>query len=96
MDSYFSPVCIRPLFLMDDIKDASHCGLLTGVIYSFFFSALLIGIFIYLYHKKELLFVYIPIACLILLWIIVPNIFKEGYKHRWTGYNEAKTQFKNE
>ncbi len=93
MSKFLNSSCLTPLYLTDDEGTAMHCGLLNGIVYSLFFTPIVLFIFYKMYLKPEMYsynFVkYGLIITLLIIWIGFPLFIRFAYKQMWNGYNQT-------
>src|SRR5271156_4967195 len=98
---YFDPNCIKPIYLMDDEKQAMNCGTVTGITYSSIISIFVISITTRFYFKEEnnerkTRILIAGILCFILIWIFIPLMMRYSYKNLWIGYNNSNLELQKQ
>jgi hypothetical protein len=102
MASLINPKCAVPIFLMENINDATECGLIGGYIASGICSlvALVAGLLAYnnsdvemqngkQVHtgKKKISYLIATFCCISLIWLVVPLFASWANGRSWSGYD---------
>lgn len=93
MAKYISSECVLPLYLMDNVGQAEKCGLISGLSYSVIITIGLIIVCGHLLIKGGVnLHHYLIMSGIIIVvvWIVFPLIFSNGYGNIWQGYQSAQ------
>ena len=91
---YYIPYCVRPSFLQDNENNASTCGLVNGIVYSFIFTVLIVLASIKFYRDekdrdKKNNIVTISVIFLFIIWIFIPLSLWSGEKNVWKGHQQT-------
>lgn len=100
VSKFFSPYCIKPIYLIDTIEEAGTCGFINGLFYAFIFTLtiLLAG---YKFYGSETdinikrYVIYAMGISIGLLWILSPIITYYSHKTLWDGYNDSKIELQS-
>jgi hypothetical protein len=103
MSKYVLSFCVEPLYVLESIDKAQHCGFATGLIYCTILT-IIISLFLlrHFYVNKDQEkykikpFVVILISVLITCWIFIPLLLRYSYGNMWTGYNMYVQDFMNQ
>lgn len=98
---YYIPYCVRPSFLQDNENNASTCGLVNGIVYSFIFTVLIVLASIKFYRDekdkdKKNNIVTITVIFLFVLWIFTPLSLWSGEKNVWNGHQQTIKSLMND
>lgn len=91
---YFSPKCIRPLFLQKTEGDAKRCGFTNGIVYCALLTLIIgaAGGRFYFHEEnseKQKKILYLIIGILSAIWIVIPLISWYGEGTMWVGYQDV-------
>ena len=90
MSRLFISNCIKPIYLMDTIEDAWHCGQTNGLIYSIMSTPIIIFCGYKLYNTyKNPIILYLMTFILICSWVLLPIILRFAYGNMYIGYSST-------
>jgi hypothetical protein len=90
MSRLFSPSCIQPIYVMDDISIAHKCGLISGLMYCSLMTPIFLLVFLRFYYKNyDPLIIKLVVFIFFAMWLVVPFFLKFAYGNMWLGYDQT-------